>query len=426
MDLYLCRHLLPVSSPPVLEGAAVAVADGRILATGKPEMVRKVLENRKDDGATVREHDLGDSVLLPGLVNTHTHLELSWMGKENLVQGEYIPWLRSLLAIRETREADADVQGSIQEGIEFMIRRGTVAVGDISNHLTTVLPLAESSLRGVIFHEIYSMDPDQGETVMTTAVEALTRANQVLEDHGNPGHFRLALTPHGAHTVSPALLKALAGRAGASQAPLSIHLAETKEEVQQLKTGDGAMREFYRERSFVDESWVPPKHSPVAHMDRLGALSAGTLAVHCVHLDRQDLARLQKRHCTVVTCPRSNRQLNVGKADVPTIMGAGIPVALGTDSLASAPDLDLFAEMKALRDEHPGLAPAAVLRMATLNGALALGLEGDLGSIEPGKLAMLIQVPLPAATADPLEAVTSCPDLVTPIQPCEQPEIGES
>jgi cytosine/adenosine deaminase-related metal-dependent hydrolase len=424
MDLYLCQHLLPVASPPVSGGAAVAVADGRIVAAGAPGRVQEAIASRNGDDGPVREHDLGNSVLLPGLINTHTHLELSWMGKEDLVQGDYIPWLRSLLEIREARESDADVEGCIKEGIDFMIRRGTAAVGDISNTLATVLPLAESSLRGIIFHEIYGMDKDQGENIMTAAAEALSGASRELEDHGGLDRFRLALTPHGAHTVSPALLKALAGRANASKAPLSIHLAETQEEVQQLQTGDGVMREFYRERNFTDENWNPPKLSPVAHMDRLGALSARTLAVHCVHLDRQDLARLQERRCTVVTCPRSNRRLNVGKADVPTIMGAGVPVALGTDSLASAPDLDMFAEMKALREEHPGLAPAAVLRMATLNGARALGLEDDLGSIEPGKLPMFIQVPLPSATADPLEIVTSCPDLVTPIQHCEPQEVG--
>ena len=120
----------------------------------------------------------------------------------------------------------------------------------------------------------------------------------------------------------------------------------------------------------------------------------------------RDLPRLQTRGVTVVACPRSNRRLRVGLAPVPRLLSSGIPVALGTDSLASVPDLDLFAEMAALREEHPALPAAAVLRMATVNGARALGLEETLGSIAPGRSARLIHVPVPPG-GDPLEVVTA-------------------
>ena len=134
--------------------------------------------------------------------------------------------------------------------------------------------------------------------------------------------------------------------------------------------------------------------------------------MHCVNLRRQDHSKLQSRGTTVVTCPRSNRRLGVGPAAIPQLLGEGIPVALGTDSLASSPDLDLFAELVALREDHPGISPAAALRMATLNGAQALGLAEDLGSIEPGKLAELIVVPLASPDDDPLQTVVSNPETV--------------
>jgi len=167
--------------------------------------------------------------------------------------------------------------------------------------------------------------------------------------------------------------------------------------------------ELFRERSFLPEGWEAPGFGPVEYLDRLGLLSSRTLAVHCVQLVREDHSRLQSRRVTVVTCPRSNERLGGGKAPVLELLREGIPVALGTDSLASAPDLDLFGELAALCDLHPGLAPAAALRMATFNGARGLGLDERLGSIEPGKLAGLVVLPMGAPDDDPFELVCSLP-----------------
>jgi cytosine/adenosine deaminase-related metal-dependent hydrolase len=133
--------------------------------------------------------------------------------------------------------------------------------------------------------------------------------------------------------------------------------------------------------------------------------------VHCVHLGQRDVSRLQARGVTVVTCPRSNERLGVGSTPVPKLLGEGIPVALGTDSLATTADLDLFAEMAALRGQHPGVAPAAVLRMATINGAAALGVADRIGTIEPDKHAALIVVPVDPGGA-PLETLVSEPKTV--------------
>jgi cytosine/adenosine deaminase-related metal-dependent hydrolase len=155
--------------------------------------------------------------------------------------------------------------------------------------------------------------------------------------------------------------------------------------------------------------------TPVAYLDRLGVLTPRTLAVHCIHIDHQDLSRLQARGVTVVTCPRSNQRLGVGKAPVAKLMASGVPVALGTDSLATAPDLDVFTEVAHLRQEHPGLSPAAALRIATLNGARALGLAAHLGSIEAGKSAALTVVGLNDPNDDPLEAVTWSSETVAPL-----------
>jgi cytosine/adenosine deaminase-related metal-dependent hydrolase len=196
---------------------------------------------------------------------------------------------------------------------------------------------------------------------------------------------------------------------------LSIHVAESEEETQLLRDGTGPFKDFLIERDAWEPGWKAPGMTPVAYLDRIGVLTPRTLAVHCIHIDHQDLSRLQARGVTVVTCPRSNQRLGVGKAPVAKLMASGIPVALGTDSLATAPDLDIFTEIAHLRQEHPGLSPAAALRIATLNGARALGLAAQLGSIEAGKSAALAVVGLNDPNDDPLEAVTWSSETVSPL-----------
>jgi cytosine/adenosine deaminase-related metal-dependent hydrolase len=392
--------LLPVTSPPVARGA-VAVADGVVAAAGPREAV---IERFGRDAQEVRE--LGRAVVLPGLVNAHTHIELSWTGEAGLPRGDYTTWLRRLLELRAAEDL-ARAQASAEKAVKLMEARGTVAVGDVANAVWIGPILARSGLAGVVFHEMYGARAADAERLMA---EAAPRLASLARDLRAPsGRWRVAPSPHAPHTTSEPLLRALAGRAAAAHDPLSVHVAESEAELQLLRDGAGPLAALFRERGFADGDASPPRTSPVGLLDRLGALSPRTLAVHCVHLTREDHSRLQSRGVSVVTCPRSNEALGVGRAPVPALLAAGIPVALGTDSLASSPDLDLFGEMAALRREHPRLPAAAVVRMATLNGAVALGLGDRLGSIEPGKLARLVVVPLAATENDPWAAVCSRP-----------------
>jgi len=385
MILYAAKHLLPVASPPIQNGA-VAVHDGRIVAVGRRRDVVKA-----HPGVELR--DLGEVVIVPGLVNAHTHLELSWMNGESPSGGTYMSWLRDLVTRRPSID-EATAREAAATALGAMIARGTVAVGDISNGTWIGPLLAGSGLSGIAFHEVFGFRAADAESILDAAAER-------LESMGDS-----VLTPHAAHTTSGPLLKALGGRALAAGAVLSIHVAECAEEVQLLRDGTGPFREFLIERGAWDEGWKAPGLTPVEYLDRLGVLSPKTLAVHCVHVDHQDLTRLQARGVTVVTCPRSNRRLGVGTAPIPKLLASGIPIALGTDSLASSPDVDVFNEVAVLRQEHPGLAPAAALRIATLNGARALGLAATFGSIEAGKSAALAVVTLPEPKDDPMEAVT--------------------
>jgi len=404
MEIFAARYVLPVAAPVVKDGA-VGVRDGRIAWVGPVAAVRS------EAGPDATLHDLGDAAIFPGLVNAHLHLEWSWLHSGDLPSGDYVAWIAALLA-RRAGGPPPEAQDAAERAVASLVARGTVAVGDVANDMWTARLLARSPLHAVVFHEIYDLGAANAEETMRKATRRLEEIARDPAVAAAAGRVRVALTPHAPHTTSAPLLRALAGRSGATGDPLSIHVAESRDEVELLQEGSGPLRALLRSRGACGDDWQPPGRSPVEHLKHVGALSPRTLAVHCVHLDGPDHLTLQASGATVVTCPRSNARLGVGQAPVPTLLREGVAVALGTDSLASTPDLDLLAEMAALRAVHPELAPATILRMATLHGARALGLADRLGSIEAGKLAALAVLPLDANDDRPLETLCSAPETV--------------
>jgi cytosine/adenosine deaminase-related metal-dependent hydrolase len=404
MIVYTARHVIPVASPPVTDGA-VALDDGRIAAVGRKAEIVKAA------GGDAEVRDLGDSVLIPGLVNAHVHLDLSWMRDDPPPGGSYLAWMRDRMERVDQAPAQIRIEAT-EKAVGEMASRGTVAVGDVAGVPWTAGILARSSLRAVVFLELMGLRSDDAERLLDHAASSLDAIENETDVKAARRRVSVVLSPHSAHAVSAPLLKALAGRATASGEILSIHLAETGDEAAMLLDGSGPFPDLFRARGGIDEGWRAPGHSPVEYLDRLGVLSPRTLAILCIHVGQQDLSKLQARGVTVVTCPRSNLRLSVGKTPVPKLLSSGVPVALGTDSLASVSDLDMFSEMAGLRREHPTLTPAAVLRMATLNGARALRFEKALGTLEKGKYAALVAVPLQNPGDDPFETVTSGPERV--------------
>lgn len=399
--VYTARHVLPVSHAPI-ESGAVAIAEGRIAAVGrKADVIRTA-------GGSAVVRDLGDAVLLPGLVNAHAHLELSWCAGKTPDGDDFAGWIRRLVAARRSVAIETALAAA-EDAVRFVVARGCAAVGDLANEDWIAAIVARSPLHAVLFRELLGFRAADARRLLDGAQDGVERMAADAQVRSAGARLRLTPTPHAIYSTSPALLKALAQRARETAAPLSIHVAESPAESELMLRGTGPLAELLRDLGAWDEDWRPPGVSPVRALDRLGVLSQRTLAVHCVQVDRSDLQLLRERGVTVVTCPRSNARLRVGRAPIPAIAAEGIRVAIGTDSLASAPDLDLFAEMAALRADHPALAPDAVLRMATLHGAAALGLERELGSLQAGKLAALVCVRLDSADDDPLEAVTRLP-----------------
>jgi cytosine/adenosine deaminase-related metal-dependent hydrolase len=190
-------------------------------------------------------------------------------------------------------------------------------------------------------------------------------------------------------------------------APCSIHLSESAEEVEFIRRGVGAWRELLEEIGSWDPAWVAPGGSPVDFLDDSGFLDPRVLAVHGVQMTPADLRRLAKCGSTLVTCPRSNFHTGAGAPPIEEFYASGVRVAVGTDSLASTPDLNLFAELATMRALAPKVPAAALLDSATWEGARALGFGADFGTIEPGKVARLLAVALPSPAIDVEEYLVS-------------------
>ena len=389
LSLYVAHTVCPVATAPIARGAVV-VQHGRVIDVGPADAVRA-----RHPAEPI--HDLGDRVILPGLINAHTHLELSWMADVELPGGDVGRWVRALLTVRD----DADVSrrlGAIDWAIDSLVERGVVAIGDVSNGLDSVGPLVKSPLEAIVFHELLGPDPAAADAAFDAARD---RIAQVSQQHDpTSGGVRLSIVPHAAHTTSLSLTRRCAVAAIRAELPLSVHTAEHVHERELLRDGDGPFVELFRDRGGWEPSWRAPVRSSVAALQAAGALGAGTLLVHAIDVDGEDLDAIATSGATVVTCPRSNRFLGCGEAPIDAFVERKIPLAVATDSLASAPDLDPWAELAALLKRHPGLDRDVALASVTLTPARALGLDHRLGSIEIGKAASLIAVTPAAPRAD--------------------------
>lgn len=283
-----------------------------------------------------------------------------------------------------------------REAIASMEAIGTVAVGDVSNSLPHLDLLAASGLRSVVFYELIGWNPRQAREILDGADERL----RSVGDHPAP-NVEVRLAAHAPHSVSPALFEGLRTRGG----PAALHLAESETESRFLGGQESEWTAFLAER-VGDVPFEPPRTSPVRYVSDLGVLHPRLVAAHCVRADAADKALLARAGVHVAICPRSNRNLGVGIPAVPEMLSAGVRLCLGTDSLASAPSLDLLEDAADLRREFPSLAASAIVEMATIGGARALGFD-DLGSIAPGKRAALAFAAAPTTPEDPLEFLVS-------------------
>lgn len=381
--IYTCRWLLPIDRRP-REHAWIEIAGGLIQRVGQGP----------PPGPAV---DLGNVALLPGLVNAHTHLELSWLDGLVPPAESMDAWIRALMARRGAGApggATAE-QAATLSAIAAMQAAGTVLVGDVSNTLAPVPLLAAAGLGGVVFHELIGFNPPAPSSVVADALARLRLAESGLAP---AVPLRFTIAAHAPYSVSPALFREIAFRTPSG--PLAVHLGESPEEIRFLGSGQGPLRRLLDSLGAWDAAWEPPMSGPVAYLDSLGYLRHGTLAVHGVHLTDRELDQLQRAGAVLVTCPRSNLWVGAGMPRVSHFYASGVPVAIGTDSLASVPSLNMFDELAELRRIAPDVAAASLLESATRIGAEALGFGASYGTLAPGKVAAFVAVDVPADVGD--------------------------
>lgn len=369
---YRARIVYPIDRPPIDDGL-VTIDGGRVVAVGRANGV---------DGPV---QDLGDVALLPALVNAHTHLEFSHLrqplGRPGMRLVEWLP-----LAIAERQRRGEQAAESIAAGLRESADAGTCALGEIATAHASAYP-APANAQLTLFAEAIGFS-------RARATSALAAVGERVDSYRATGH-RVGISPHAPYTISPTLLRMLVLLAKREGAPVAMHLAECEEELDLLANGSGALRELLESRSMWDATAIPSGSRPLDYL-RILSDAPRVLVIHGNYLDQAEYAFLAQHaeRMSLVYCPRTHAYFAHPRFPLAALLAGGVRMALGTDSRASNPDLNMLAEMRHAARSHPDVAPDAILRMATLGAAEALGIADRCGSIAPGRRADLIAVPL--------------------------------
>ncbi len=356
-----------VDQNTILQNGYVVVQDGLIAEIGK---------GKKLSTDSVVDH--GDGVILPGLVNAHTHLELCALKNRVKPENGFQSWVQELLAERASLEPET-IQKESALGIEHLLSSGCIAAGDISTMGITKDLFIHSQLMGIWFQEWLGNHPD-------TSLNCRKGPRQSI-----------SLAGHAPHTTSPELLGRLKTITSKGKLPFSIHLAESREESIFIASGKGEWADFLTERGIHFSFWgIGNNRTPIQYADQIGLLDSNTIAVHVIQSDEKDFKILEENGSSVCLCLRSNHALHGELPDVPSMLKNRINLCLGTDSLASVDTLSIFDEMAFAANHFPEIPPADILAMATKNGAKALGLDGLAGTLEPGGIGTFLYLDLPA------------------------------
>jgi aminodeoxyfutalosine deaminase len=381
--------IFPVDSPPLKDGVVRAV-DGRIASVGKYTAGEAVT-------------DLGNVALLPGLINAHTHLEFSLLDAPLDRRGmPFADWIGEVVAFRRGQAAEGTDLGSYSRqatsaGLKESANAGVAAIGEIA---TSLFPedcfTSSGDVRGTVFLELLGLSSEK--------IEPLLVAAQRHIDAKDPGNFRHGLSPHAPYTVHPELLRQVCQLSAERKIPLAMHLAESCEELELLRSHSGPLVERLRELGAWHPGSLPRGMRSLDYLEMLAAAHQ-VLVIHGNFLVREEMEFVAARRdrMTVVYCPRTQAYFPHGDYPLAEMLARGVRVAVGTDSRASTPDLSVLSELRFVAQHHSHVSPKEILKMGTLHGAEALGLADELGSLAPGKQAAFAVVPLPEAEGDPYE-----------------------
>ncbi len=361
------RFVFPVDAAP-LPGGSITICSGRIDA----------VDPRRARSADI---DLGNAAILPGFVNAHTHLDLSGLRGRTPPATDFVTWLRAVIGQRRQQEP-SQTQGDIQRGLDECLATGTTLMGDIAAAGQSWEILAKATCRSVVFYELLGLSKPR-------AHQSWAAACAWLRSLPASPRCRPGISPHAPYSVRASLFKAARRLAKERDMPMAVHVAESAAEVELLAERKGSMVPFLEELGVYDPSGLVEALPSLVRF--IGGFRRG-LVVHGNYLRAPADVH---QGMSMVYCPRTHHAFGHPHYPLTEFLRSGVCVALGTDSLASNPDLSLFNEARFVRQHYEEVSSNEILRMATLSGAEALGWGQETGSLTPGKAADLVIVAMP-------------------------------
>lgn len=407
--MLLCaQYVLPITSEPIHKGA-VLVRNGAIVDIGKADMLKLRYPEEEIK-------DFGIAALMPGLVDLHTHLEVSVM--RGIVHDVPHPtWLMKVLEKSQLMDPSDWYDSAILGGLEA-ISSGITTVADITSTGAACSATQKLGLRGVIYREVGAMDKRRIDHAMRLAASDIAHWKELTDSD----RITIGIAPAALYACHPAILRRVTEFANENgDMPVAMHLAGSLEEYEFIKSGSSALsvHQMDQKRGYVEiPPWLPTGTSPVRYALNWGAFDAkNVMAIHCVHVDEDDIEKLKENDVAIAACPRCNAQLGMGVAPLNEFLRAGLRIGLGTDSPAATDSTDIFAEMsigllvqRAL-NVRQFLSSQTMLEMATIGGARALRMDDKIGSLDIGKYADIIALDLSGShqmpMSDPVSAIVN-------------------
>ncbi|VTS01655.1 amidohydrolase family protein [Tuwongella immobilis] len=387
---YQARWIFPVSGPPIPNGLLRIVGDR--------------IDSVAPEGTMPVDVNLGNVAVVPGFVNAHTHLDLSHLRGQITPSDEFTQWLRQVIASRRQMDPEA-IEAIIRAGLTEALDAGTTLIGDICGSATSWNVLSNAPCWAVAYREVLGLTEERME-------QSLVLLHRWLHDHPNTETCRSGISPHAPYSVRVGLFEAIADLARKWQFPVQCHVAESMEELILLAHQRGPFVEFLEELGVWDPDGLLRDHIALFDcfdgVESFGAVHANYLGL-TAHL-------AQRPNSTRIYCPRTHAAFGFSQYPLAEANRPGMRFALGTDSLASNPDLDIFAEACFIHHRYPTISGATILRMLTLHGAETLGFADRTGSLSPGKSADCVLLPLPDSDADDPHALL----FAAGARPCEE------
>ncbi|RJQ32985.1 MAG: amidohydrolase [Actinobacteria bacterium] len=401
--IYAAKWVLPVTGSPVEDGA-VAVKENKICDVGK-------LEALTDKYPEAEVKDFGLAAIMPGFIDAHTHLEFSVF--RGIVDDLPFSYWKIQLANKAKKLSDEDWQASADIGAMEAVKSGITTIADTSTEGYSLNSAKKYGLRGFIFAEVTGLNPADVSKIMSKTKKRVGDWQSKVSGT----KLNIGISPYSTYTVSPPLYKAVNEYARENNLLLSTHVAGTKDEYEFVKYASGPLAtKFKKIAGFDDVLWQPTGASPVKYLEQWDGFEGNVIAVHCVHVNAMDLDILAKYNVKVVHCPRVSAKLGMGIAPLKGLAQRKLKIGLGSDSPASNNTVDLFEEMRVglylqrgLNHTSEGFSAEEFIKMATIGGAEVLGLESEIGSLEPQKQADIIAIDLSRSyqipTRDPYSAI---------------------